>query len=202
MGTPEETFANGDSDHAPIALAFGRCFRPPTSDPPIPRWVCKHPNYKYHVDSLCASVSILNLEVLQQLVVYKKCLKEAAKRVRGECLFLDSNGANSAKLVLSSVSRALWFNNLSLAMRLIIFSAVANELIFIDKGVVCAHSYENFENTFGEFFQVYHRSEVVRLQADLLATTALTIRKQIKSRLQCPRRMQSVFWPSGKRLKL
>ena len=28
VGTPEESFANGESDHAPLALCFGRCFRP------------------------------------------------------------------------------------------------------------------------------------------------------------------------------
>ena len=121
---------------------------------------------------------VLDLEVSQQLVIYKKCMTEVAKRVRGEYLFLDSQGAISAKLVLSSVSRALWFNNLSLAMRLLRFSPIAQDLIFIDKGIVCAHSYENFENTFGDFFRVYHRSEVARLQADLIAIIALTLKNE------------------------
>ena len=129
-------------------------------------------------------------------------MREAAKRVRNECLFLDSAVGESTKLVLSSVSCALWFNNLSLAKRLIRYSAIATDLIFIDGGKVCAHSYENLEKTFGDFFKVYHRTEVVRLQHDLLVTTALTIKKQIKSRLQCARRMQCIFWPTGKRLKL
>ena len=103
---------------------------------------------------------------------------------------------------MSSVSRALWYNNLSLAKRLIRYSDIATDLIFIDAGKVCAFSYDNFENTFGDFFKVYHRSEVSRLQVDLSKTTALIIKKQIKSRIQCARRMQSVFWPSGKRVKL
>ena len=72
-------------------------------------------------------------------------MREAAKRVRNECLFLDSSGAESTKLVLSSVSRALWFNNLSLAKRLIRYSEIATDLIFIDAGKVCAFSYEMFE---------------------------------------------------------
>ena len=79
---------------------------PPASDPPISRRICKHPNFKLHLDSLCDSVSVLDLEVSQQLSVCRKCLKEAAKRVRGGCLFLDATGAISAKLVLLSVSRA------------------------------------------------------------------------------------------------
>ena len=71
VGTPEEIFANGDTDHAPVALCSGRCFRPPASDPPIPRWVGKHPNFMFHLDSLCGSVSVLDFEVSQQSIVYK-----------------------------------------------------------------------------------------------------------------------------------
>ena len=55
------------------------------------------------------------------------------------------------KFVLSLVSRALWFNNLTLAARLIRFSPIAHDHIFIDNGLVCAHSYESFENTFLRF---------------------------------------------------
>ena len=83
-------------------------------------------------------------------------------------------------------------------MRLLRFSPIAQDLIFIDKGVVCVRSYENFENTFGDFFRVYHRFEVAGLQADLIASIALIVKKQIKSRLQCARRMQHVFWSAGK----
>ena len=92
-------------------------------------------------------------------------MKEAAKKVRNECFFMDSSGDQSYKLVLSSVSRALWFNNLSLAARLLRYSPIAQDLIYIANGIVCAHSYENFEQTFGDFHRVYHRAEVSRLQA-------------------------------------
>ena len=83
--------------------------------------------------------------------VFTKCIREAAKRVRGDCLFLDPQGAFSNKLVLSSVSRALWFNDLALASRIIRHAPIAAELIFIDRGSVCAFSYENFENVFADF---------------------------------------------------
>ena len=51
-------------------------------------------------------------------------------------------------------------------------------------------------------FRVCHRSDVGRLQAELSSTTALTVKKQIKSRLQCARRMQGIFWPSDRRHRL
>ena len=60
----------------------------------------------------------------------------------------------------------------------------------------------NFDNTFVDFFRVYHRREVERLQSDLSSTIAFAVKKQIKSRLQCARRMQSIFWPAGRRLRL
>ena len=68
--------------------------------------------------------------------------------------------------------------------------------------MVCAYSYENFENVFDDFFRVYHRTEVGRLQSDLAATSAPTIKKQIESKLQCARCMQKMFWHSGRRLRL
>ena len=147
VGKPEECFANFESDHAPLALCFGRPLRLKIGELPIPRWICKHPNFKYHFNLLIDSVCILDLEVSQQLYIYKKCIREAAKRVRGDCLFLDPQGAFSNKLVLSSVSRALWFNDLALATRIIRHAPIAAELIFIDRGSVCAFSFENLKTS-------------------------------------------------------
>ena len=157
---------------------------------------------QYHMNLLVDSVCILDLEVSQQLVIYKKCIREAAKRVRADCLFLDPQGAFSNKLILSSVSRALWYNDLSLASRLIRNAPIAADLIFIDRGLVTAHCQENFEAAFTDFFRVYHRTEVGRLRTELTSTSSLIVKKQIKSRLQCARRLQGVFWPTGRRLKL
>ena len=39
VGTPEQTFANGESDHAPIAIGFGRQSKATVASPPIPRWI-------------------------------------------------------------------------------------------------------------------------------------------------------------------
>ena len=40
------------------------------------------------------------------------------------------------------------------------------------------------------------------IQNEIAATESLIVKKQFKSRLQCARRMQGVFWKFGKRLKL
>ena len=40
------------------------------------------------------------------------------------------------------------------------------------------------------------------IQNEIAATESLIVKKQFKSRLQCARRLQGVFWKPGKRLKL
>ena len=74
--------------------------------------------------------------------------------------------------------------------------------IYIEDCKVFAFSYETFEQVFGDFYNVFHRSEVNLLQGEIAATESLIVKKQLKSRLQCARRMQGVFWKTGKRLKL
>ena len=81
-------------------------------------------------------------------------------------MFKKPGGTEEMKLVLSSVSRALWFNNLNLARKLIDYSVFAKDLIFIEDAQVKAHSFERFEVIFGDVFNVYHSSQVRTSAAD------------------------------------
>ena len=89
VGKTEECLAHFESDHAPLAVGFGRTYRPRVGELFFPQWICKHPNLQYHLNSLIDSICFVDLEVSRQLFVYKKCIREAAKRARGDCLFLD-----------------------------------------------------------------------------------------------------------------
>ena len=202
VGTPEQVFAEGESDHAPVALGLGRHSNSEIAESPIPRWVTKHPNFKVHLNSLTDYVRILALNVSEQLLIYKSCMREAARRVRNEALYFNPDGSAERKIVLSSISRALWFTDLPLARKLLRWSSIAKDLMHMDDCKVLAYSYENFEQVFGDFYNVFHRSEVTQLQTEIAATDSLIVKKQFKSRLQCARRMQGVFWKTGKRLKL
>ena len=148
VGTPEQTFSVGESDHAPISLCFGRQVKTTIGDSPIPKWVAKHPNYKVHLKSLTEYIGIRALDVSEQLLTYKDCMKEAARRVRNETLYLNPDGSAERKIVLSSISRALWFNNLPLARKLLRWSAFAKDLIHIVDCKVLAFSYESCEQIF------------------------------------------------------
>jgi len=154
------------------------------------------------VSSLVECVDSFSLSPAEQLNAYNSCLKEAARRVRNEALYKNPDGSEEKKLVLSSVSRALWFNNLGLAKKLIDYSSSAKDPIFIKDSQVKAFSFQAFETIFGDFFNMYHSSQVQQIQQQIASTSSIMQKKQLKSRLQCARRMLSVFWKTGGRLKL
>ena len=145
---------------------------------------------------------MFSLEPSDQLSSYNACNKEAARRIRNESLFKNSDGSEEKKLVLSSVSRALWFNNPYLAKKLIDYSAIAKDLIYIEDAQVKAFSFVAFETIFGAFFNVYHSSQVQQLRHQIASSSSIMQKKQLKSRLQCARRMLSVSCKTGGRLKL
>ena len=136
----EQTSADGESDHAPVALGFGRQSKSEIAESPIPRWVTKHPNFKVHLKSLTDFIGILALNVSEQLLTYKSCMREAARRVRNEALYLNPGGSAEREIALSSISRALWFNDLPLARKLLRWSSIAKDLIHIEDCKVLAFS--------------------------------------------------------------
>ena len=77
------------------------------------------------------------------------CIKGAARRVKNEALYTNPDGSEETKLVLSSASRALWFNNLGLARKLIDYSASAKDHICTGDSQVKAFSFQAFETIFG-----------------------------------------------------
>ena len=105
-------------------------------------------------------LTFFSLGPSEQLNAYNSSLKEAARRVRNESLFKNPDGTEEKKLVLSSVFRAPWFNNLNLARKLMDFSVTAEEVIYIEDAQVKAHSFETFEVIFEDFFNVYHSAQV------------------------------------------
>ena len=181
IGTPEQVSADGESDHAPVALGFGRHIKAKVAESPFPRWVTKHPNFKVHLKSLTDYIGILTLDVSEQLLSYKSCMREAARRVRNESRFLNPDGSAEGKIALSSISRALWFNDLPLARKLLRWSSIAKDPIYIEEYKVLAFPYENFEQIFGDFHNVFHRSEVNQLQNEIAATESLIVKKQFQA---------------------
>ena len=71
IGSPEEYYGQGLSDHAPFTISFGRKTPASNSTPPLPKFVCKHPNFKFNLESLVHDVNMHNLPPRKCLPVYK-----------------------------------------------------------------------------------------------------------------------------------
>ena len=135
----------------------------------------------------------MSLKAGEQLNTYNSCIKEAARLVRNEALHTNPDGSEGKKLVLSSVSKALWFINLGLARKLIDYSASAKDLMFIEGSRAKAFPFQAFEPIFGDFFDMYHSSQVQQIQQQMVNATPVMQKKQLKSRLQCARRVLSIL---------
>ena len=59
-----------------------------------------------------------------------------------------------------------------------------------------------FDVAFNEVHAKYHRDNIRHMNLQSASSSSANFRKQIKSRVQCSRRLQSIYWPTGKRLSV
>ena len=99
------------------------------------------------------------------------------------------------------MSRALWFNNESLAKRLLQSSELAKMHLCSSGGKVSIAN-PRFSNTaFNEVHAKYCEQHSQDLSSQIpLASTLGNSKKQYKARIQCFRPLQSAYWPVGKRM--
>ena len=99
------------------------------------------------------------------------------------------------------MSRALWFNNVTLARRLLQSSELAKLHLRVSGGKVSIANPAFFDAAFNEVHAKYYDGHIHELSSQSsLPSTAANLKKQLKSRIQCFRRLQAAYWPVGKRL--
>ena len=125
MSSPEGYFGQGLSDHAPLLVSFGKQIRSASSSRPLPKFVWKHTKFERHVHSLASYCDLLCLLVHRQLSTLKVCFREASKLVLLDIQHDEENSLEAQRLAFSFISRAIWFNNVSLAKKLLISSELA-----------------------------------------------------------------------------
>ena len=67
----------------------------------------------------------------KRLELYKTCTKESARRVKLDLIYKSEDELKSQRLVLASISRAIWFNNAGLAKKLLNTSTMARDILII-----------------------------------------------------------------------
>ena len=201
VGTPEEYYGAGVSDHAPFIVFLGFKIKSACTNS-VPKFVCKHPNFKMHVDSFSVYCDLENLPVHRKLATYKLCFKEASKKVLLDIQHDEAGSIEPQRLAFSSMSRAVWYNNVTLARKLLSSSSLAKTHISIMNGQVTHINPGHFSSAFNEVHSKFYQSQIKDLRSQSSNATSVNVKKQLKSRINCYQRLQGVFWPSGKRLSV
>ena len=136
-----------------------------------------------------------------QLPVLKMCIKEAARKTRDEMLFNNLEDPAAWKTITFTIVRVLWSNDVRLARKIIYASELANELLEIRLNKVCCKDYVLLEKHFSDTFLEHWNRKVGRLRTKVAQAASPNHRKQLKSKLQGARRMQSLYWKSAARLE-
>ena len=130
------------------------------------------------------------------------CFKEAAKKTRDHLLFNNMEDPAVWKMIISTIVRVLWSNDVKLARRIISSSELANDLLEIRLDVVICRDHVLLEQYFSETFLEHWNRKVGRLRTKVAQAASPNLRKQLKAKLQSARRMQSLYWKSAPRLVL
>ena len=177
---------------------FDKQIRSASSPRPLPKFVCKHPKFERHVHSLASYCDLLSLLVHRQLSTLKVCFREASKLVLLDIQHDEENSLEAQRLAFSCISRAIWFNNVSLTKKLLISSELTrlHSQILNEKVSVINHFYVAFNECHAKYFSVHVKS----MKKQSASSTSANFKKQLKSRVQCFQRLQSIYWPTGKRM--
>ena len=127
---PEILFARHVSDHAPVSFRFGVKSFHKNSVQPIPKFVVMHPLFQMHLMQFINYVKLLELPAHKLLSNFNRCISLAAKETRNQLLLSDC--PDSHRMVLSSIARIIWANDVKLARRLMSYSELAREYLFVN----------------------------------------------------------------------
>ena len=200
MGTPEELYGKGTGDHAPIILCFGKPCVTKTVNNCIPKVICRNDKFRMHLDSLVSDCGLLQQPNHKILDVYKSCVQEASRLTRRDILFDDEISCAAKRMMLASISRAIWMNNFGLANKLLRSTALAHTHLEIRNGKVQCKDWEAFDAEFNASHSVNIQQQTEEHRHLRNTTEKACVKKQLKSRIQKYQRLQHVHWPKGKRL--
>ena len=143
----------------------------------------------------------MNVPVRRQLATLKVCFKEASKVVLLDIQHDEENSIEAGRLAFSSMSRALWFNSVSLARKLLSSSELAKTDLCISGCKACVVNPAFFDVAFNEAHSIDYSTNIKEMRKQSSASTAsANLKKPLKSRVPCSQRLRGIYWPLGKRM--
>ena len=193
--SPETFYYREISDHAPLILSISvraKGDRQPRKT--LPKHWTSGPVFQGRLNLLIASIRPLELPISQQLETIKSCIHEAALFTRDTLLFSDSGGREQKRLVLESMARAIWNNDVKLTRILLKVSSLAILHLQIIDGKVSCLDPPSFEELYREEKEYYHSQNIARATESLQGASILDTAK-LKGKIRAARRQMTVFWP-------
>jgi hypothetical protein len=122
---PKRLFDTGLSDHAPLVTSLA--WRPPAKrrEIPISKVVAKSKAFRQYHDELWSQIDLRTLGPAERWETHKTVIRMAGDAARKKLFDDDLDNKEVKALALSSIARAVWQNNVTLAKRLIQQSPLA-----------------------------------------------------------------------------
>ena len=155
-----------------------------------------------NVASLSAAIDLAHAPPEHILRWYNIILVESSRRVRDRSVCLHPDGNENIRIIVDSISRVIWRQNYKLARTLIDRSTIAAQFLEVRGKEVLNKDPIGFEDFFMATRSAQQTAVVAKLQNSMATTKSVNVRKQLKGRLSAARRMQSIFWKTGRKLKL
>ena len=202
LGSPEGYHYNGVSDHAPVIFGFHKNDTVKKGVTALPKAWVSTKAFKDRLQLLYDKFNFAEMEATQALKLYKACIRNAAFHSRDTLKIANGKGLESKRLVLESLSRAIWNNDVRLANRLLRTSDLARQHLDTSQGVVRILNPPAFEVEYADEKRAYLEKSQSNLTQQLRSSTSLCERSKLKSRIQCAKRMASLWWKRAPRLLL
>ena len=193
----EENYSGAISDHALVDFYFGPRRSASLNNgadtlPPIPSFISKHPYFGELVPIYAEEMKLKDCPAETKLDLFNSALRAIGREVRDHLLTHDPDGNDSKRLVLNSISRAVWGQKDRLARQLLRSSELARRHLYIDMdlGVMLIDPVK-FDSEFNEVRLNDRNATIGRLQGDLGRAASSNTKKRVVSQLQAHFRMRA-----------
>ena len=135
LDDPKSLHLRGMSDHAPLRITFESRVSRPRNQLPISPHVCKHPDFKRIHDLFCKDLKLDQFDVFTRWRTHKHIIRLAGEIVRNTLIDTESKSPFSKSMLLTTLARAIWRNDVELIRNIRARSQYARELVLIKDGV-------------------------------------------------------------------
>ena len=189
----------GLSDHALVQCTLSWVPQMAPELRPIQKFVFSLPSFELRHRQMCDAACLDDLSLLERWALHKDILREVARLVLAEHLVLAGHHGFGGSLTYTSIARAVWFSDTSLANTLIARSATARTHIRVEGSTVVLHDHAAFAHEIAVDKHSTFSQRIAAAEVDFGAQQTPTIKH---NRVNALMRMARLWSPFDKRLML